>query len=202
LHAIVGQGRLDEILQSRPEDRRQYIEEAAGIAKHRRRRERAERKLAGVEQDVLRLNDVVAELRRQLKPLEKQAELAEKHDGDEGGRGAGGRARGRAAAWSCTGTAIAAGRGPRWRRCRRRRERLDRLGGEIEDLEKMLAEREGGAPGRGGAYVGRRAEVGGGGRAARGDRDEAQRASAWRPRRTMQAGCSRSRTSSSDPRSP
>src|SRR5438034_3669804 len=71
LHAIVGQGRLDEILQSRPEDRRQYIEEAAGIAKHRRRRERAERKLAGVEPDVPRRTDVVAELRRQLKPLEK-----------------------------------------------------------------------------------------------------------------------------------
>src|SRR5438046_2668603 len=80
LHTIVGQGALDEVLSARPEERRQFIEEAAGIAKHRRRRERAERKLAGVEQDVLRLNDVVAELRRQLKPLEKQAELAEKHD--------------------------------------------------------------------------------------------------------------------------
>src|SRR5712691_9504502 len=80
LHAVVGQSQLEEVLQARPEDRRQFIEEAAGIAKHRRRRERAERKLAGVEQDVLRLNDVVAELRRQLKPLEKQAELAAKHD--------------------------------------------------------------------------------------------------------------------------
>src|SRR6266571_7277560 len=66
LHTIIGQGHLDDVLTARPEDRRLYIEEAAGIAKHRRRRERAERKLAGVEQDVLRLNDVVAELRRQL----------------------------------------------------------------------------------------------------------------------------------------
>ncbi len=80
LHAVVGQGQLDEVLASRAEDRRQAIEEAAGIAKHRRRRERAERKLAGLEQDLLRLQDVVGELRRQLKPLEKQAELAARHE--------------------------------------------------------------------------------------------------------------------------
>src|SRR5881392_3572004 len=80
LHAIVGQGRLDEILQSRPEDRRQFIEEAAGIAKHRRRRERSERKLAGMEQDLLRLQDLVGELRRQLKPLKQQAEIASRHE--------------------------------------------------------------------------------------------------------------------------
>src|SRR5207244_8774335 len=55
LHAVVGQGQLDEVLASRAEDRRQAIEEAAGIAKHRRRRERAERKLAGLEQDLWRL---------------------------------------------------------------------------------------------------------------------------------------------------
>jgi chromosome segregation protein len=80
LHTIIGQGNLDEVLQARPEDRRQFVEEAAGIAKHRRRRERAERKLAGLEQDLLRLQDVVGELRRQLKPLKQQAELAGRHD--------------------------------------------------------------------------------------------------------------------------
>jgi len=80
LHAVVGQGQLDDVLQARPEDRRQFIEEAAGIAKHRRRRERAERKLDGLEGDLHRLQDLVGELRRQLKPLEKQAELATRHE--------------------------------------------------------------------------------------------------------------------------
>src|SRR5439155_24583780 len=80
LHTIVSQGHLEDVLSSRPEERRQFIEEAAGIAKHRRRRERAERKLAGLETDLNRLQDVVAELRRQLKPLRQQAELASKHE--------------------------------------------------------------------------------------------------------------------------
>ena len=57
-----------------------YIEEAAGIAKHRRRKERAERKLSGLDQDLLRLQDVLGELRRQLKPLQQQAEMAKKHE--------------------------------------------------------------------------------------------------------------------------
>src|SRR6266536_1308973 len=80
LHTIVGQGALDEVLSARPEERRQFIEEAARIAKHRRRRERAERKLAGMEGDLLRLQDLAGELRRQLKPLKQQAELAERHE--------------------------------------------------------------------------------------------------------------------------
>src|SRR5438552_1095914 len=80
LHTIVGQGQLDAVLSARPEERRQFVEEAAGIAKHRRRRERAERKLAGLEGDLLRLQDLVGELRRQLKPLKQQAELAERHE--------------------------------------------------------------------------------------------------------------------------
>jgi chromosome segregation protein len=80
LHTVVGQGQLEEVLQARPEDRRTYIEEAAGIAKHRKRKERAERKLAGLDQDLLRLQDVLAELRRQLKPLKQQAEMAKRHE--------------------------------------------------------------------------------------------------------------------------
>ena len=80
LHTVVGQGQLEEVLLARPEERRKYIEEAAGIAKHRRRKERAERKLAGLDQDLLRLQDVLAELRRQLKPLQQQAEMAKKHE--------------------------------------------------------------------------------------------------------------------------
>src|SRR6266545_4100867 len=80
LHTVVGQNQLEEVLTARPEDRRQYIEEAAGIAKHRRRRERAERKLASVQQDVLRLQDVLAELARQLRPLRQQADSAKRHE--------------------------------------------------------------------------------------------------------------------------
>jgi chromosome segregation protein len=80
MHTIVSQGHLEDVLAARPEERRQFIEEAAGIAKHRRRRERAERKLAGLEQDLLRLQDLVGEVRRQLRPLKQQAELAERHE--------------------------------------------------------------------------------------------------------------------------
>jgi chromosome segregation protein len=80
LHTVVGQGQLEEVLLSKPEDRRRYIEEAAGVAKHRRRKERAERKLGGLDQDLLRLSDVLSELRRQLKPLQQQAEMAKKHE--------------------------------------------------------------------------------------------------------------------------
>jgi chromosome segregation protein len=80
LHTVVGQGQLEDVLTARPEDRRTYVEEAAGVAKHRKRKERAERKLAGLDQDVLRLQDVLAELRRQLKPLRQQAEMAKRHE--------------------------------------------------------------------------------------------------------------------------
>jgi chromosome segregation protein len=80
LHTIVGQGQLDAVLWARPEERRQFIEEAAGIAKHRRRRDRSERKLAGLEQDLIRLQDLAGELRRQLKPLKQQADLARRHE--------------------------------------------------------------------------------------------------------------------------
>ena len=78
LHTIVGQGQLDEILNARPEERRAYIEEAAGILKHRRRKERAIRKLERVDADIERLGDLIGELRRQIRPLEKQAEIAQK----------------------------------------------------------------------------------------------------------------------------
>src|SRR5206468_2120379 len=73
-------GQLEEVLSSRPEERRKYVEEAAGIAKHRARKQRAERKLSGLEQDLLRLQDVLTELRRQLKPLRQQAEMAKRHE--------------------------------------------------------------------------------------------------------------------------
>jgi chromosome segregation protein len=79
MHTVVGQGHLEDVLTTRPDERRQFIEEAAGIAKHRRRRDRAQRKLVSLDQDLLRLQDVMAELRRQLKPLKQQAKLALRH---------------------------------------------------------------------------------------------------------------------------
>jgi len=76
LHTVLGQNRLEDVLQGRAEDRRAAIEEAAGVYKHRRRKEKALRKLAGMEQHLVRLSDLVGELRRQLKPLQQQAETA------------------------------------------------------------------------------------------------------------------------------
>ena len=76
MHVLVGQGKLDSYLHARPEDRRAFIEEAAGVLKHRKRKEKALRKLDGMQANLDRLNDLTAELRRQLKPLGKQAELA------------------------------------------------------------------------------------------------------------------------------
>ncbi|PZU47290.1 MAG: chromosome segregation protein SMC [Microbacterium sp.] len=76
MHVIVGQGRLDSVLQASAEDRRGFIEEAAGILKHRRRKEKTLRKLEAMEANLTRLSDLAGELRRQLKPLGKQAEIA------------------------------------------------------------------------------------------------------------------------------
>lgn len=76
MHVIVGQGQLDQILQATPEIRRGFVEEAAGVLKHRRRRERAVRKLEATAANLARLTDLTAEVRRQLRPLGRQAELA------------------------------------------------------------------------------------------------------------------------------
>lgn len=76
MHVIVGQGQLDTVLHAGPEERRALIEEAAGILKHRKRKEKALRKLSAMQSNLDRVSDLVAELRRQLKPLGRQAELA------------------------------------------------------------------------------------------------------------------------------
>ena len=76
MHVIVGQGRLDAVLSATPDDRRGFIEEAAGVLKHRRRRERALRKLGTMAADLARLTDLTTELRRQLGPLARQAAIA------------------------------------------------------------------------------------------------------------------------------
>ena len=76
MHVIVGQGQLDTILHATPEDRRGFIEEAAGVLKHRKRKEKALRKLDSTEGNLTRLSDLLGEIRRQLKPLGRQAEVA------------------------------------------------------------------------------------------------------------------------------
>jgi chromosome segregation protein len=76
MHVIVGQGQLDRVLHATPEDRRGFIEEAAGILKHRRRKERTVRKLEAMQANLQRLTDLSGEIRRQLTPLGKQADVA------------------------------------------------------------------------------------------------------------------------------
>ena len=76
MHVIVGQGQLDSVLRATPEERRGFIEEAAGVLKHRKRKEKALRKLESTDGNLTRLQDVLTELRRQLKPLGRQAEVA------------------------------------------------------------------------------------------------------------------------------
>ena len=78
MHVIVGQGQLDAILTANPEERRGFIEEAAGILKHRKRKEKALRKLESMQGNMSRVQDLTSELRRQLRPLGKQAEVARK----------------------------------------------------------------------------------------------------------------------------
>jgi chromosome segregation protein len=78
-HVIVSQGQIDGVLNARPEERRAIIEEAAGVLKYRKRKEKAERRLEATEANLVRLQDLLREVRRQLRPLERQAEAARRH---------------------------------------------------------------------------------------------------------------------------
>ncbi|MEL7976093.1 chromosome segregation protein SMC [Isoptericola sp. F-RaC21] len=78
MHVVVGQGQLDAVLRATPDDRRGFVEEAAGVLKHRKRKEKALRKLEAMQGNLARLTDLTAELRRQLGPLGRQAEAARK----------------------------------------------------------------------------------------------------------------------------
>ncbi|RSX50644.1 chromosome segregation protein SMC [Bifidobacterium callimiconis] len=80
MHVIVGQGRLDQILHADPAGHRAFIEEAAGILKHRKRKERALRKLTATEANLARLDDLLGEIRRQMGPLGRQARISRKAD--------------------------------------------------------------------------------------------------------------------------
>ena len=75
-HSIISQGRIDEVLNSRPEERRALIEEAAGVLKHKKRKDRALRKLTAMDVHLDRIRDVLIEIDRQLKPLQRQADKA------------------------------------------------------------------------------------------------------------------------------
>ena len=78
-HVIVSQGQIDAVLNAKPEDRRSIIEEAAGVLKFRKRREKSERRLRSTEENITRLQDLLREVKRQLKPLERQADAARRH---------------------------------------------------------------------------------------------------------------------------
>ncbi len=81
MHVIVGQGQLDAVLRATPEERRGFVEEAAGVLKHRKRKEKAIRKLDATQTNLNRLSDLLTELRRALKPLGRQAEVARRAAG-------------------------------------------------------------------------------------------------------------------------
>jgi chromosome segregation protein len=78
-YSIIGQGRIDEILSTKSEERRHIFEDAAGIVKYRTRKEEAERKLENTKQNLLRINDIVTELENQLEPLREQSEKAKQY---------------------------------------------------------------------------------------------------------------------------
>ena len=80
-HSIISQGSLDSILQSKPEDRRAIIEEAAGVLKHKQRKLKSQRKLEQMDVHLARVRDVAAEVERQLKPLERKAKRAQAYQG-------------------------------------------------------------------------------------------------------------------------
>ncbi len=80
-HVIIGQGEIGTILSASPEEHRAVIEEAAGILKHRRRKEKSERRLERTDDDLVRLRDLVTEIERQLRPLRRQAKAAKRYEG-------------------------------------------------------------------------------------------------------------------------
>ena len=75
-YSIIGQGQIDKILSGKPEERRELFDEAAGIVKFKRRKAVTEKKLAEEQQNLVRVNDILSELTRQLEPLERQSETA------------------------------------------------------------------------------------------------------------------------------
>ena len=78
-YSIIGQGKIDEILSNKSEDRRHIFEEAAGIVKYRSRKEETEKKLEQTKLNLLRINDILTEIEGNLEPLQMQADKAKKY---------------------------------------------------------------------------------------------------------------------------
>lgn len=78
-YSLIGQGKIDEILSTKSEERRNIFEEAAGIVKYKTRKQEAERKLENTKQNIIRLNDIINELEEQIEPLRKQSDIAKKY---------------------------------------------------------------------------------------------------------------------------
>ena len=132
MHSVVSQGRVAEIVTSKPKDRRMLIEEAAGLGKHRKRRRKAQLKLERTQDNLDRALDVEREARTRLKPLKRQAEAAELHERIE--------RQSDEARWTLA----------------RDNSRSARAG--LETAEQAVAEAPGrGGRGRGGVHRGRRA---------------------------------------------
>ena len=151
-HVIVGQGQLDAVLNAQPADRRVIIEEAAGVLKFRRRREKAQRRLDATEGNLLRVQDLLREVRRQMRPLERQADAARRHGDVVAELGAlriwlSGR---ELASLEARATAVAALRTDQVVVERELVAALDRLDGDIAAGEAALLAAEGAAEGAAG----------------------------------------------------
>ena len=154
MHSVISQGRVEEIVHSKPRDRRLLVEEAAGLGKHRKRRRRAQLKLERTQENLDRALDVEREARSRLRPLKRQAQAADIHARLE--REAGGAAR--AAARRGAARAV--------ERARRRRERAAKAREAATGVEAELAEvsrppqRDRGAPRRARPRADRRSGAG------------------------------------------
>ena len=144
MHSVVSQGRVESIVTSKPRDRRLLIEEAAGLGKHRKRRRRAQLKLARTQDNLDRALDIEREARARLRPLKRQAEAAELHERLE--------RQTDEARWTLAGEDARAARAElasrRWTRCGRRARRTAAVEAELaqlraarEQAEKALAAR-------------------------------------------------------------
>lgn len=130
MHVIVGQGQLDAVLRATPDERRAFIDEAAGVLKHRRRKERALRKLESMDANLVRVVDLTDEIKRQLKPLARQAKAAAK------------AADVRERLDRCERALAAADLWQTFHDWKKLQEELERLSGGVADAQEYLEDQE------------------------------------------------------------